>query len=861
MKKLISSILAITLILTMVLSVPVGATPYNGYPFIYEDFENGYPIEGMGFQPAGLTCGERTVVKDPTGRSGYVYKTTIDTVANTVGMPQFMIYTNDIGIDIGSTTKSSVMLYFANGVPAVNKLSIIHTLKCTNTYENEEDAKTWNGWYECALKPTWSKGNWVKYEADVTWSKNLAFGTSGASQVAAADMGTLDWSTLVMTQFYFRFGDNKNPLFTSDTMDEATTMLTMYFDEFKFEPYHNTIAPEVKYGENLLTFGDFTNGETSGFYMNPDPGANKSIISIQSGNPATDYSGNYINIKSLTDSTYAFNALMWEGGEHANIVMKPNHMYELRFKYRINKLTSSNGSISYDSETDEPTTAGIAYRWKIDSAANLQNTNYYDANGYYGSRNSAAAYKADMLTADGNWHDGTIAWKYDLKTYMIPTYGGATFTGAHFAPYMGTNFWASNIDMDFDDFMLVDCGPIVNGDFETGAGEALRWVNSQGTGATQSRVTYPVYGWVSEGQIAHSDDVRANADSGSTKSALVTLNAGQGLWQFIGLDSTETNRYKLSFWAKGNNLADGETADICFYLDRDAKVDGQTNEVYKVPDYQFYTGANQMVQGGWVLGNAVKEWKLTNEWQYYETYISTNFPVYDDRESLLNKNVITRQPQMKFLVNNGGAGSFYIDDVKLEGAPKAAPEVSDFVVSGYADPGKEISVDYTFTNALGYDDANTLVRVYADGASVGSFKANGGSFEIPEAAIGKVLEFEILPLDAEGNAGALFKTRNVASTCNWTKLYINDGLKSVRAYAGEPVMGKVVFASFNDTKLVDIKVIDANIAEPFKAVTVAANTFVTDGANRVKIMFIDGVNEIKPLTDAEEATIVVEEEK
>ena len=259
MKKLISSILAITMILTMVLSVPVNAAPYKGYPFIYEDFENGVP-SGHYIDRAGLTVGTDNGIKaDPTGRSGKVYKAEIDASTTSTARPQYVIDNCNVGINLDSTTKSSVMIYFENGVPATNAMSIVHTLKITDA----EETTFWQGWYESVLKPTWSKGNWVKYEADVTWSKNLAFGTSGATEVQLTD-SSLDWSTLKMIKYSFRFGDAANPTFSLDKMDEDETMLTMYFDEFKFEPYHNTTGPEVKYGENLLAYGDFTNGATTG---------------------------------------------------------------------------------------------------------------------------------------------------------------------------------------------------------------------------------------------------------------------------------------------------------------------------------------------------------------------------------------------------------------------------------------------------------------------------------------------------------------------------------------------------------------------------------------------------------------------
>ncbi len=855
MKRIISSILALTLVLTLVLCVPVNATPYSGYPFIYEDFENGTPIETMGFQPSGVTVGERVITKDPTGRSGYVYKTEIDTTKSTVAMPQFMIYANNTKISLGTTTKSSVMIYFANGVPAVNKLSIVHSLKCTN---QAADAN-WIGWYERALTPTWSKGNWAKYEVDVTWTKDLAYGTSGSTQVAAADMSTLDWSTLRMYQYYFRFGDGKSSLFTTDTMNAGETMLTMYFDEFTFEPVYNTTAPEVAYGENLLAYGDFTNGATTGFRMGTDAGDKKAVITVKSTSPATDYSGNYINIKN-PEGTVAFNEIEWDQNSNVTSMLKPNHMYELRFKYRINAMKDAGQSTSYTAGTNAASTAGIAYKWGIDRASNMTSKEYYDANGYYhaSTRRYAASYQANCLVADGAWHDYKFAWKYDFKTFMLPSFDGGVAT-TRIIPYFGTNMWASYIDMDFDDFMLVDCGPIVNGDFETGTGEALRWTSAASAsnttgGATAARVVYPVYGWNVDGNgsISQSNEVRAN--SGSTKSALVTLNAGQGLWQFIGLDSTETNRYKLSFWAKGNNLADGETADICFYLDRDAKVDGQTNEVYSVPDYQFYTGKNQMVQGGWVLGQAVKEWKLTNEWQYYETYIDVDFNVISGRESLLNKYVIARQPMMKFLINNAGAGSFYIDDVKLEGATAIAPEVSNYSVIGTANPGKTVTTAYDFTNGLGNADANTVVRVYANGASVGSFKANGGTFTIPEAAIGKTLEFKLLPVDAEGNVGAVYNA-TAATTDNWTKIYVDNDLNSVRAYAGKATTGKVIFAAFSDDELIDVDVVDADITKAGTLTSVASEDFVTTGADKVKIMFWNDVVAAKPLISEEEINV------
>jgi len=861
MKKLVSLFAVCAMLLTVLCAVPAQAAPYAEYPYVYEDLEAGAPSDFyLMNNSTGATHGR---VADPTERSGYVYKVNIAPREDVTYSFVDAAKVKDIPIVMGTTMKASLMVYMANGTPRTNNVSIVYNVTGTTlTPEGEKSEQTFNGWFEQPGSVNWTVGEWTKIENTVTWSKSLAYGVSGATPLGE---NTVDFDSIKIYRILFRIGAGNNKEFIVDNtkLNEGADNLEFYYDEMTYEPVALTNVEELEYGKNLFTYGDFSNNATTGFYSHNDAGQDKKMVaSLKTGrSPVDGNEGTYLNMAN-PDGAFAWNELEYIGGEHANIRYLPNRMYEFRFWYRVNEMYDADGTCGYNpAVSTEPAYADVYFKWGVGTGTTPEDK--LDLNGLWGSsRWPTGKYPHDnLLVLDGEWHQASIFYRFDSKTFAEPLMDGKPFRTRIIFQAHQSNMWKPmHTDIDLDDIQMIDHGPITNGDFETGSGYAVRWVNSQGTGATASNTGYGVFGWLPDGcTLAQSDEVRANPDTGSTKSMQVTLNAGGRPLQALSLDKSPTNRYKLSFWAKDANLADGESVPFAVVLDRSTKVtEPQAAEIYKVPDYEFYFGKNEKVSGGWVYNKNVMEtqsWKLTNEWQYFETYISNEFPVKEGMENASTKFILPRQPFMFFLYNgsNPAGATYYLDDVKLENAPAEAPVAENFTVNGVADPGKKVSVSYDFVNPLGADEGESIVRVYANGASIGSFKARGGSFEIPETAIGKALTFELLPIDANGAAGEAISTMNAETTCDWSAMYMKN-YNAVKVYAGESVVGKMIFASYCGNQLLDVKALDVDIKDGGNQ-SVTAEDLVLEGATRVKVMFWNDIASEKPILAPEEAVL------
>ena len=862
MKKMLSLLAACAMLLTVLCAVPAQAAPYAEYPYVYEDLENGSPADF--YLMNNSTGATQARVADPTERSGYVHKVNIAPREDVTYSFVDAAKVKDIPVVMGSTMKASLMVYMANGTPGTNNISIVYNITGTTlTPDGEKSEQTFNGWFEQPGSINWNVGEWTKIENTVTWSKSLAYGVSGATPIGE---NTIDYDSIKIYRILFRIGAGNNKEFIVDStkLMEGAENLEFYYDEMIYEPVAKTNVETLEYGKNLFTYGTFENEQPIGFFANNDGGANKFVSTVKTGvSPVDGNEGTYLNIAN-PDGGFAWNQLEYIQGEHSTIRYLPNRMYSFTFWYRVNELYDQNNTCGYNpAVSTEPSVADVYFKWGIGNGTGASEK--LDLNGLYTSSTwpTGKYPHEDVLILDGQWHQASINFSFDSKTFAEPLFRGTPFRATIVFQAHQSSMWTPmHMDMDMDNIQMIDHGPITNGDFETGSGYAVRWLNSQGTGAAATNTGYGVFGWLPDGcTLAQSDEVRANPDSGSTKSMKVTLNAGGRPLQALSLDKSPTNRYKLSFWAKDATLADGESVPFAVVLDRDTKVDEpQAAEIYKVPDFEFYFGKNEKVSGGWVYNKSVMEtqsWKLTNRWQYFETYISNEFPVKEGMENADGKFILPRQPFMFFLYNgsNPAGASYYLDDVKLENAPVEAPEATNFTVNGVADQGKKVSVFYDFVNPLGADEGASIVRVYANGASVGSFKARGGSFEIPEFAIGKALTFELLPIDVNGAAGEAISTMNVETSCDWSAMYMKN-YNAVKVYAGESVVGKMIFASYKGNQLLDVKVVDVDIKEGGNQ-NVAAADLVLDGATRVKAMFWNNLTSEKPILAPEEANLPV----
>jgi len=851
MKKIISLLAVCALLATTLFALSAQATPYTEYPYIYEDLENGTPANfGLLSNSTGAVHGMKA---DPTGRSGYVYGVSIAPKAANYSFVE-AVKIQDIPVVMGSTMKSSLMVYMATGTPRTNNVSVVYSLTGTTlTADGEKSDQTFNGWYEQPATINWTPGTWQKIESKVTWSKDLAYGVSGSTPLNG---NTIDYDSIKIYRVLFRIGANNNSAFIVDEsklLNDAST-LDFYFDEMTYEPYADTSAPVIPADYNKLTFSTFDNpyanghGFNAGYAMSTDAGTARALFTSKSDSPAYEGAGSYLNIAN-PDGLYAFNQFMINQQNHANILWSANHMYELSFWFRANEMFT---------QTNTTATSGHL-GIKLQMTSGTLNTT--DVNGLTGLEDWASIPHTNVLPIDQQWHKVTVNFQFELKTFA-EFYRNGVPMQIGLIPYVNpSNRWDTvHMDIDIDDLVIRDLGPLTNGDFETGAGKSVR-VRSSGGTPSISAENHNLFGWNTGGNaIEHSSDVRANADSGSTKSAKVTITtASANISQGLALEK-DIPRYKMSFWAKAD-VADGESKPFALVLDRSATTTEQAQEYYDTPNYEFYTGKYEVLKtDSWSYGNVLptQTWRLTNEWQYFETYISNEFGVIPGHEAVSTQFIKPRQPMMYFVVDGGNpAGvTYYLDDVKLEGAPKEMPEASGFKVNGVAAPGEKLTVSYDFADPAGHEEGASIVRVYdEDGASFGSFKARGGSYTVPEQAIGKKLTFVLSPVDAEGNAGA--KVSAMAETTeDWVKMFVGADFKSARLYAGKAMSGKILFASYNGKELISVDDVDVTVTEAGTLVPVSATQdFDLTDATYVKVFFWNGLTDVVPLTTAVKADI------
>ena len=313
--------------------------------------------------------------------------------------------------------------------------------------------------------------------------------------------------------------------------------------------------------------------------------------------------------------------------------------------------------------------------------------------------------------------------------------------------------------------------------------------------------------------------------------------------------------YKLSFRAKGIGLE--RYMPLAVQLDRNVATES-AYDVWDVPTYEYYTGTREVCTSYTADVKANQEWKLTNEWQTYTCYISNSFGLKEGKTAADGiygtSSSIPRLPIMYWNIDNNPVGLTYlIDDVKLESV-NTFPFVSNVQVNGKVIPGKEVTVSYDYESTLNLADTYTTVRVYsvdANGqrASLGTFKATE-SFTIPETAIGKTLEFDVLPIDADKICGYSV-TATAADAGNWAKLYVEDDY-AARAYASEDTTATVIFAAYNGKELVDAKTVDVALVANTKADIAVPADFVTTDATSVKVMLWNSLTGVTPLCEAVE---------
>ena len=353
---------------------------------------------------------------------------------------------------------------------------------------------------------------------------------------------------------------------------------------------------------------------------------------------------------------------------------------------------------------------------------------------------------SNRITEQNKWTYFEWYVKFEAKTYdaYSPTFGlrvGNLKASQDLAgkPQIG----AEGVEIYIDDFMIQDMGVVTNADFETGIKTVSR-VHATGLSTTEDKV----FGWKEEGAtIVQSDDVRANADTETTKSMKVSITTDGGK-VYQGIQPTNGTEYSISFWAKGEGLEDGQTKPMNLVLDR-AVSTVYEKDVYEVPAKETLSD----------------DWLLTNEWQQFTCTYDMDFAVEEGKTA--EKNVVPRMPLMYIEVDGNQAGtSFLVDDFTMVDANHIEDDRYPYPYIEYATvdaPNGLVNngtlfFEYGFFSELDRLEGQSIIRIM--GSKDGErwsirdhIMADYGfaEYAIPESTVNEYLKAEILPVDTTEN--------------------------------------------------------------------------------------------------------------
>ena len=834
MKKILSTMLAVAMLVSLLCAVPAQAAPYEGYPFVFEDYENGMGSTAVGaaqlFEGDGAGGSNNSIYVKLTGGENQDIPITCTEAPQENAKLKFSAWVKLDSDIIASKDWVSFIVYGNVRFPLTD---------ASLAGENAPDHVVKSGWIQVTANNTGlKKGEWVYVTTTHNWNGALtAFPTKGYGGVTSDSAVASSYDILNFTRLSMRVAGGG----TKSLADSSETSLNYYMDDVCYEAIPNDMAAADTIGTNLVKGGEMnTQSEVSALGLGN--AANAKYVAATEEDPAPDGSSGYVKF-------FPVNGVQYWPQISQTMHWQPNHLYHVSYYMRVDtprdegKDTATVICSNDGTKTLEMTSAG---GWLLQLAGGR----IRDINGMNSEYPGKVMY--EVANFDNGWQKVEYYFVNDIKT----TASQAFTTWLRLFPNRNKDT-QTNASFSIDAFKIIDMGSVSNGDFETEANGVSTYRNNN-TFAVQD-----VLGWNAINATAsYSDDVAE--DSEGTKSMKVSVTGGGGA-VMQGLEMKQDGLYKLTFRAKG--LSNESPLPIALCLDRNVTTRFQY-DVWDTPNYEYFYGTYANSSSYNPSNQPGQEWYLTNEWQTYTCYIDNSFGLLegktledakayhaksnDDPTLVYEGTTMPRLPVMYWNIMSNPVGLEYlIDDVTVE-AVNAFPTVSNLKVNGVAAPGKEISVSYDYTSAINEADDYSVARVYSvdaagNRASLGTFRTSE-SFVIPETAIGKTIDVEVLPIDATKTCGYTVSTR--VEMADWgAKLYVEDD-NSVRAYATKDTNAIVVFASYAGDELLDAKTADITLTANVKADVSVPEGFVTDGATEVKIMLWNSLTGLTPLCEA-----------
>ena len=800
MKKILSTILALAMLLSMVgtMSMTASAMGENeNYPLLYETYESEKALDAM--VRSGSGKGTVTVASEGVNGSGgalavsqtsagnYIditYPTTVKIEkGQKLELSWWMKLKSDLKTDVSDANRISLIFYGSGTVTGVGSRTDIQV----------GDAFTGNGWKQFDISGKLVKDQWVKFEYNVTWESAMSIGNGATIGDVTVKSVALRVANLNGTNAVV---DGKN--------------LEYELDDFVIRyPAPGTDAAKLSFRDDFD--GNATTGDLDGRSEDCSPNYRTVVYANTGVNEELGYikdkQANYsINsVKPEMGRMYKFSGwFRFDADDTATDFVAEQAELRLIFMGKDRNDPAFMKGTNYPSFYSKPFAEGewtyLEYYFYMDYRAYTKNPGGY----LYTRLCPIASYKGGELK---HHRDHTIPGTYSFDNIKVE-------------------------EVDAGSMELDGSVPVIRN-------------------FTETEMVVP--GWNGAGS-----EVEAVSEEGNT---YVRVTATSNKYGSVQTPYAFENgkKYKISFRAKAENLEDGVTQPLSLILDRKVSETG-TEDAYAVPNYQYVIGGDQVSSSSSPVEN--HPWQISNEWQTFTTTYATNFQVKEGMEAVAPG--VNPRCASTYLYTYDAEGNvspygtvICIDDFAVEELP--VPTVENILFSR---EGSTIRVNYTYVPA-GSEAENkdaTLIRAFMKNGetetNIGTFSGNE-AFTVPAIAFAKEVFYEIIPVDENGNIGNA-KTALCSEIFDFNietelKADITETVAEYKMVAnsakGADLCCTMLLASYNGNKLIDVYSEDITIEDGYNSVY---GTFEFPGnANKVKMMIVDKAS-FAPVVDVKE---------
>lgn len=318
--------------------------------------------------------------------------------------------------------------------------------------------------------------------------------------------------------------------------------------------------------------------------------------------------------------------------------------------------------------------------------------------------------------------------------------------------------------------------------------------------------------------------------------------------------------YKISFWAKAEKVDAAKYPEgklpITMIVNRFLEKNENPNAEYKGANFQYIPQNNVEPDHA----DYSKLWFMTSEWQKFETvYKVPNNMVAGYRYPKIQFRAgSASEPDPKPEQNRPRTERTYcLDEIKIEEIV-TEDKMDSFTADGTLDPGETVTVQYTYNNASAVREyAYRIYTIGLDGVQAtlkqGITTETGFEYVIPDAAAGKPLRIEVIPVMKTGewmavqgkDVGTVSKPFSV--TPRFTSGWAGTVTAEV-AYTNDPVQRdiRIVMAAYSaDDHLENVRIVDETLT-PRSEDTVLIS-IPTENADCVKLFVWKNDESIQPI--------------